>query len=285
MCSNLHRRADRRPRLCVKSADDAPRKFVPIILSSSNLRTATASVHLSPATAPADTHTTVHTDTPSAHTNCNDMPHHYAPLINCDLSTSKSPIGPASRKYNGRRSLRRDDARRPTRWRFIRHPPEPISFSFSVSVRFRYGSPKETIVSVLLPPFPYLFIPFSIFTPSCFLSLLAFEQSVEPARRNLRSPRISTRIETGRSTISSILVMIYARIEWTKPRVPTSINGKFTSKFISFLSSTTIYHIEFCSSTLRRWNNVTSMRLIFEITGVYFQPLHTYLYAISSSLL
>lgn len=104
LCSHLHRRADRRPRLCVKSADDAPRKFVPIILSSSNLRTATASVHLSPATAPADTHTTEHTDTPSAHTNCNDMPHHYAPLINCDLSTSKSPIGPASRKYNGRRS-------------------------------------------------------------------------------------------------------------------------------------------------------------------------------------
>ena len=34
------------------------------------------------------------------------MPHHYAPLINCDLSTSKSPIGPASRKYNGRRRRR-----------------------------------------------------------------------------------------------------------------------------------------------------------------------------------
>ena len=42
-------------RLCVKSVGRcAARKFVPIILSSSNLRTATASVHLSPATAPAD---------------------------------------------------------------------------------------------------------------------------------------------------------------------------------------------------------------------------------------
>lgn len=65
------------------------------------------------------------------------------------------------------------------------------------------------------------------------------------------------------------------------------INGKLTNqrKFINFLLSTTIYDIEFCCSALRRWNNVTSVCLTFEIVSVYFQPLHTYLYTISLSLL
>lgn len=71
-----------------------------------------------------------------------------------------------------------------------------------------------------------------------------------------------------------------------RDRTIDDINGKLTNgKFINFLLSTTIYNIEFCCSALRRWNNVTSVCLTFEIVGVYFQPLHTYLYTISLSLL
>lgn len=45
------------------------------------------------ALAPTDGRAHTRANTAPTHTNCGDMPHHYVPLINCDLSTLKRSIG------------------------------------------------------------------------------------------------------------------------------------------------------------------------------------------------